>query len=137
MPILSNILNSSVAIQIGSAFNALTDAEKMAKLNAAYQWIADRMHDKGLTDFRASTHDGAVLTVFTPANWRGGNAVADAAGTRIDFDGGPIVGDYTLMVWSDTGLNVDAPLIEQDASGFTAHPLADGTTVYYTAIPNI
>jgi len=134
MPSLSNILNTDLALEAGTTFNALTDTEKMARLNSVYQEIADLINLAGKTDLKKSTHTGASVSPLSASNIRSGSGVCNIAGTRINFDTGPITGSFTVVAWTDTGFNVIVS--GADASGFTASTVTDGETVYYHAIPN-
>lgn len=125
MPI-SNIIVSDFITEMAASnpeFAALSDAQKIQRINAAFQEISDMANAAGKSDFHNSTLAGATISSGggSGVDYRSQVFVCSSGGTFIPFTT-PISGNYTLVIHEVDGISIDAPLNEQTANGFTAYP---------------
>lgn len=115
-------------------FSALTDAQKLQRLNGLCRKISGLFNKAGRADFESSTVTGAVLSGGAAIDVRSDEFSCDMAGTFIEFSH-PMTGAYTLVLIETDGRSINAPLDEQTENGFTAYAgVEDGTAGAYQAI---
>jgi len=115
-------------------FTALTDTQKLQRLNGLCRRISGWFNSAGRTDYDVSTVAGGVLSgALGDLGVRSEAFTCDIVGTRIPFSS-PLVGEYTLAIYELDGVAIDAPILEQDETGFTAYGTADGVRGIYHAI---
>lgn len=133
---LSNILIRDFIAEMANRvkFSALTDAQKLQRLNGLCRRISGWFNAAGRSEFVSSTVAGAALAGGATLDVRVGDFVCDMDGTSVVFSS-PMTGAYVLQLIETDGRSIDAPLGEQTANGFKAYAgVADGTAGSYVAI---
>jgi hypothetical protein len=137
---LSNILVSDVIEELSSnaKFNALSSGVKLQKVRTAVQRVMEAYKAKAglLAEVVYNTLSAGTIAAAS-FNIRSGTAVVDTLyqgnpGYPVAFSSG-LSGSYVLTCWDSGGQAV--PTTDQNANGFKAYPVEDGTTIHYIAIP--
>ena len=133
----SNILVSDIIEELSSNAKsaALSAGVKLQKIRSSVQRVLQDYKAKSIAVAEVIQNTLTAGTLASPSfNFRAGNATADKVGTVILFSSG-ISGDYELTCWDDGGQAV--PTDTHTATGFTAYPIEDGTTIHYMAMPEV
>lgn len=135
MPLSNILIQDFIAEMVNRPkFSALTDAQKLQRLNGLCRRISGWFNTAGRKEYDVTTVGGGVLSsTLSAMGVRSGEFTCDIAGTTVVFSS-PMGGDYTLALFEIDGVSIDAPLAEQTVNGFKAYGAADGVRGIYHAI---